>query len=58
MGLGVAHDVEVDKFFKLHGVGGDVFEHVHEEGGYVLAVGHVGDDAPDGLLFLVQVVAV
>ena len=58
VGLGVAHDVKVDQFLELHGVSGDVLEDVHEEGGYVLPVGHVGDDAPDGLLLLVEVVAV
>ena len=39
-------------------VGGDVLEDVHEEGGDVLAVGHVGDDAADGLLLVADLVAV
>jgi hypothetical protein len=58
MYLGVAHDVEIDEFFELEGVGGDVFEYVHEEGGDVLAVGHVGDDAADGFLLVADLVAV
>jgi len=58
VGLGVAHDVEVDKLFEFHGVSGDILEYVHEEGGDIFAVGHVGDDAPDGLLFLVEVIAI
>ena len=30
VGLGVAHDIEVDKFFELHGVSDDVLEDIHE----------------------------
>ena len=58
MGLGIAHDVEVDKFFKFHGLCGDVFEDIHEEGGDIFTVGHVGDDTSDGLLLIVEVIAI
>ena len=57
VGLGVAHDIEVDKFFELHGVSDDVLEDIHEQGGDILALCHVEDDAPDGLLLLVDVAA-
>jgi|JI6StandDraft_1071083.scaffolds.fasta_scaffold318414_1 hypothetical protein len=55
VGLGVAHDVEVDEFFELQGGGGDIFEYVHEERGDVFSVGHVGDDPSDGFLLLIDV---
>lgn len=55
MDLGVAHHVEVDELLELEGGGCYVLEDVHEEGGDVLAVGHVGDDAADRLLLGVDV---
>ena len=56
--FGIAHDVEVDQFLEFHGVGGDIFEYIHEERGDIFAVGHVGDDSSDGLLFLIEIVAI
>lgn len=47
----VAHDVQVNEFFKLERAGFHVFDYVHEEHGYVLASGHSVDDSSDGLLF-------
>ena len=58
MCFGVAHDVEIDEFFEFHGFDGDIFEYIHEEGRDIFAVGHVRDDASDGFLFLIEVIAV
>ena len=58
MGLGVAHDIEVDEFFELEGGSGDVFKDVHEERRYIFSVGHVGDDTSDGFLLVFYLVGV
>ena len=58
MGLGIAHDIEVDEFLELHGLDGDVLEDIHEEAGDILAVRHVGDDSPDGFLLLIKIIAI
>lgn len=56
--LGVAHDVEIDEFFELEWRGGDIFEDIHEEGWDIFPVCHVRNDAPNGLLLLVDVYSV
>ena len=56
--FGVAHDIEIDEFFEFHGVGGDIFEYIHEERWYIFSIGHVGDDPSDGFLLVVDIVAV
>lgn len=58
MCFGIAHDVEIDKFFQFHGLECDIFQNIHEEGGYIFSIGHVGDDTSDGLLFLIQIITI
>lgn len=50
MGFGVAHDVQVNKFFELKRAGFHVFDDIHEEHGYVFTSGHGVNDSSDSLL--------
>ena len=51
----IAHNVKIDEFFELKRRGCDIFEYIHKQRWDVFAVGHVGDDTSNGLLFLVDV---
>ncbi len=52
--LGVVHEVEVDELLLFEVFGLHVFEHVWKETADVLADGHVGDDALDGILSAIR----
>ena len=51
MSFGVAHYVQVNKFFELERGGLHVFDDIHEEHWYIFTSSHGIDDSPDGLLF-------